>query len=70
MSLEVDAKKVFLSLAAIATMSVTNISAAITPGAMMAYATEKGWHIDEAERKNLFLLHQRVKSYKRLLDLG
>jgi putative nucleotidyltransferase with HDIG domain len=37
-----------------------DISAVITPGDMMAYATEKGWHIDEAENKHPFLLHQRI----------
>ena len=37
-----------------------DISAVVTPNDMMAYATEKGWHIDESERKHPFLLHQRV----------
>jgi putative nucleotidyltransferase with HDIG domain len=37
-----------------------DISAVITPGDMMAYVTEKGWHIDEAENKHPFMLHQRI----------
>ena len=37
-----------------------DISAVVSPGDMLVYATEKGWHIDESERKHPFLLHQRV----------
>jgi len=37
-----------------------DISAVVSPGDMLVYATEKGWHIDESERKHPFLLHQRI----------
>ena len=37
-----------------------DVSAVVTPVDMFAYATEKGWYIDEAEEKHPFLLHQRI----------
>jgi len=47
-----------------------DISAVITPSDMMAYATEKGWHIDEAENKHPFLLHQRISKLIAEQDFG
>lgn len=47
-----------------------DISAVTTPGDMMAYATEKGWHIDEAEKKHPFLLHQRISKLITEQDFG
>jgi len=46
------------------------ISAVVTPGDMMAYAMEKGWHIDEAENKHPFLLHQRISKLIAEQDFG
>ena len=37
-----------------------DIAAVIKPDDMTAYAVKNGWHIDEAEMKYPFLLHQRV----------
>ena len=37
-----------------------DISAVVSPSDMMLYAAENNWHIDEAERKYPFLLHQRI----------
>jgi predicted HD superfamily hydrolase involved in NAD metabolism len=47
-----------------------DISAVVAPGDMMAYATEKGWHIDESEKKHPFLLHQRVSKTIAEQDFG
>ena len=47
-----------------------DISAVVTPSDMMAYATEKGWHIDEAENKHPFLLHQRISKLIAEQDIG
>jgi HD superfamily phosphohydrolase YqeK len=37
-----------------------DVSAVISPVDMLLYAIEKGWRIDEAERKYPFMLHQRI----------
>ena len=37
-----------------------DISAVVSPADMLSYAIDKGWYIDEAERKYPFLLHQRI----------
>ena len=47
-----------------------DISAVVTPSDMMTYATEKGWHIDEAENKHPFLLHQRISKLIAEQDFG
>lgn len=47
-----------------------DISAMVTQGDMMAYATEKGWQIDEAEKKHPFLLHQRISKLIAKQDFG
>ena len=47
-----------------------DISAVIAPGDMLAYATKKGWYIDESERKHPFLLHQRVSKVVAEQDFG
>jgi predicted HD superfamily hydrolase involved in NAD metabolism len=47
-----------------------DISAVIAPGDMMKYAIQKGWHIDEAEKKYPFLLHQRISKTIAEQDFG
>jgi len=47
-----------------------DISAVIKPADMLAGAEEKGWYIDEAERKYPFLLHQRVSKVVAEEDFG
>lgn len=47
-----------------------DISAVIRPVDMLAWAEEKGWYIDEAERKYPFLLHQRVSKVVAEEDFG
>jgi HD superfamily phosphohydrolase YqeK len=42
----------------------------VAPGDMLAYAMEKGWHIDEAENKYPFLLHQRISKTIAEQDFG
>jgi len=47
-----------------------DISAVVAPVDMLAYATKKGWHIDEAERKHPFILHQRISKVIAEQDFG
>ena len=47
-----------------------DISAVVAPGDMLVYATEKGWHLDEAETKHPLLLHQRVSKLIAEQDFG
>ena len=47
-----------------------DISAVVAPPDMLAYATEKGWHIDDAENKHPFLLHQRISKLIAERDFG
>ena len=47
-----------------------DISAIIAPVDMLAYATENGWYIDEAEKKYPFLMHQRISKTIAEQDFG
>lgn len=47
-----------------------DISAVVNAEDMLAYATEKNWHIDESERKHPFLLHQRISKTIAEQDFG
>lgn len=47
-----------------------DISAAIAPDNMTAYAIKNGWSIDEAEQKYPFLLHQRISKTIAEQDFG
>ncbi|MCL2212818.1 MAG: bis(5'-nucleosyl)-tetraphosphatase (symmetrical) YqeK [Oscillospiraceae bacterium] len=47
-----------------------DISAVVSPDDMMAYAIQEKWHIDEAEKKFPFLLHQRISRVIAEEDFG